>query len=207
MRICVCAKRRTNGHDSIFPYSHIPIFSYSHILIFPKKAAFMTKSTLLLITSLLLPGAANAQKTLGVGPGSTVRVWSHTTPGRMSEGRLVAWTADTVTVSPVWEPRNWQGGALIVPTASLIRMEVERVRTKTEGLNRGFKKGLVFGLFAGAAAGLLLKDLEKDNAIPIAAATALAGVAIYSGYGYVSPGSTWEQVHPRPRPMIEEVRQ
>jgi|SRR5688500_6436911 len=167
----------------------------------------MIKSTLVLITLLLLPGAAAAQKTLGVSPGSTVRVWSHTTPGQMSEGRLVTWTADTVAVSPVWEPRNWQGGQLIFPTSSLIRMDVERVRTKTEGLNRGFKKGLVFGLFAGAAAYLLLKDLEKDNAVPIAAGTAVAGVAIYSGYGYVSPGSTWEQVHPRPRPMFEEVGQ
>src|SRR5688572_8501404 len=100
--------------------SHIPIFSYSHILIFSVhisliRTAFMKKSTLVLITTLLLPGTAAAQKTLGVSPGSTVRVWSHTTPGQMSEGRLVTWTADTVAVSPVWEPRNWQGGQLIFP--------------------------------------------------------------------------------------------
>jgi hypothetical protein len=85
-------------------------------------------------------------------------------------------------------------------------MDVERVRTRTEGLNRGFKKGLVFGLFAGAAAYLLLNDLEKDNAAAIGAASAVAGVALYSGYGYLSPGSSWEQVHPKPRPMFEEVR-
>jgi hypothetical protein len=167
----------------------------------------MNKITLVLITSLLtLPVAAHAQKTLGVGPGSTVRVWSTTTPGQMSEGRLATWTADTVAVSPVWEPKNWQGGQLIFPAASLIRMDVERVRTNTEGLHRGFRKGVVFGLFAGAAAYLLLKDLENDNAVALAAGAAAAGVVLYSGYGYVAPGSTWEQVHPRPRPMIEEVR-
>jgi hypothetical protein len=166
----------------------------------------MNKSTLFLIVTFLVPATAQAQKTLGAGPGSTVRVWSTTTPNQRSEGRLVTWTADTVAISPVWEPRNWPGGQLTFPTSSLIRMDVERVRTKSEGLNRGFKKGLVFGLFAGAAAGLLLKDLDNDNAIPIAAGAAVAGVAIYSAYGYLAPGSSWEQVHPRPRPMIEEVR-
>ena len=166
----------------------------------------MNKSALVLIVTLLAPATAQAQKDLGVGPGSTVRVWSTTTPNQMSEGRLVTWTADTVAVSPVWEPRNWQGGQLTFPTSSLIRMDVERIRTKTEGFNRGLKKGLVFGLFAGAAAGLLLKDLEKDNVIPLAAGAAVAGVALYSAYGYFAPGSSWEQVHPRPRPMFEEVR-
>jgi hypothetical protein len=182
--------------------------SCQHVIVrtFPQRSVFMTKSTLVLITTLLLPGVAHGQKTPGAAPGSTVRVWSTTTPGQMSEGRLVTWTADTVAVSPVWEPKNWQGGQLIFPATSLIRMDVERVRTSTEGLNRGFKKGLVFGLFAGAAAYLLLKDLEKDNAIPLAAGAAAAGLAIYSGYGYLAPGSTWEQVHPRPRPMFEEVR-
>jgi hypothetical protein len=174
--------------------------------ILPQRSVFMNKSTVVLSFFLFLPAVAHGQKTLGATPGSTVRVWSTTTPGVMSEGRLVTWTADSVAVSPVWEPSNWQGGQLTFPASSLIRMDVERIRTRAQGFNRGLKKGLVFGLFAGAAAGLLLRDLEKDNAIPIAAGVGVAGLAIYSGYGYLAPGSSWEQVYPGPRPMIEEVR-
>jgi hypothetical protein len=166
----------------------------------------MNKSTLLLIVTLLGAGTAHAQKTPVAVPGNTVRVWSSATVGQLSEGRLLMWTADTVTLSPVWEPKELAGKPLSVPTSSLVRVDVEHIRTRSEGFNRGLKKGIVFGLFAGVAAGLLLNDLQKDNVIPLAAATAVAGVALYSGYGYLSPGRSWEQVHPRARPLIEEVR-
>ena len=165
----------------------------------------MRSATVLVVLTLMGTGIAEAQKT---GPevigkvrqgaiGNEARIWTNAHPGQLFEGKLIRWDADSVSLLPVREPTSWQNRQLSIPTTALTMMEVQHIRTPSEGFSRGLRKGAVFGLFAGAAIGLLLSDLQKDNAIPIAIATGVGGVMVYAAYGYLAPGSEWEQVHPQ----------
>jgi hypothetical protein len=143
-------------------------------------------------------GASQAQEPGSSFAGSSVRVHSSAHPGAVLEGRLTDWSLDSVVLAPVWRPVRSAGSRMAFATKDVIRIDVERARTRNEGMNAGFKRGVLGGLISAVGVAYLMHELGAESVFGIAALTFATSAAANAVTGYASPGKTWETVHPDP---------